>query len=95
MGSRMQERKDEQDSAALEIHRRAGNIEESNTGYNCDNGNQNFEEAYKIASALWRDKDSLVATKFSSHTELTDAVKNCLGDLQDLTMENEGHFERF
>jgi hypothetical protein len=54
-----------------------------------------MESAYEIASTLWRDKDNLVASKFSSHKELTDTVKICLGNLCDLAMENDGYLDRF
>jgi hypothetical protein len=37
MGSRIKDRKEKQELAAIEIHRLAGNIGESTSSYNCDN----------------------------------------------------------
>jgi hypothetical protein len=78
----------------VEIHRLAGNVEDSYHYEPCDNGVQDMEEAYKIAAAMWRDKDSMVGC-FVDRKELMDGVKTTLGELPSISIANENIFDAF
>lgn len=77
---------------AVEIHRKAGNVDDAPDGTPCDNSNGDMTTAYMIGNALFNKRDPFVSG-FCSRRELTNLIKIALDDLPDQGIYEEGLFD--